>query len=333
MKIVKILLVVVALGSAAGGLGWWWQRQSIHPSTDDAYLQANVLTIAPQIAGRVVAVGPSEGMRVEAGDLLFQLDDAALRAALDGARAQLDLARQSAGAGGANAAAGQAALDAANAAAMDARANLDRQQTLFDRGDVAQAALDDARSQSDQADARVQQAEAALEAARDQAGGAGPRNAGIRAAEAMVRQAEITLAFAEVTAPVSGWIANLSLRPGDVVSPMQPLFSIVEDGDWWIDANFQETDIERIRPGQPVRVAIDMYSGTEIPGTVEAIGAGSGAAFSLLPAQNATGNWVKVTQRFPVRIAVEPPADPAFRLRVGASVTATVDTTGADAQR
>jgi membrane fusion protein (multidrug efflux system) len=201
---------------------------------------------------------------------------------------------------------------------------------LFERGDAAQARLDDAQSSRDQARARVSQAAAALAAARKQAGTPGTDNATVRAAQAALQQARIALAHATITAPVAGWVANLSLRPGDVVSPGQPLFSLVEDGPWWVDANFRETDLARIRPGQPVSVVVDMYPGLTMQGEVTVIGAGAGAVFSLLPPQNATGNWVKVTQRFPIRIALTPPDDPAMQLRVGASATATVDTSALD---
>lgn len=133
---------------------------------------------------------------------------------------------------------------------------------------------------------------------------------------------------ATIIAPTRGWVANISLRPGQVVGVGQPLFSLVEDGEWWVDGNFKETDLARIRPGQPVSLTIDMYPGTKVNGSVESIGAGSGAVFSLLPAQNASGNWVKITQRFPVRIRLsDKPKDPALQLRVGASVTVTINTT------
>lgn len=166
-----------------------------------------------------------------------------------------------------------------------------------------------------------------MAAAIARAGGQGSDNAGVKAAESAVEQARINLAFAEVRAPAAGWIANLSLRKGQAVSPYVPLFSLVEDKGWWIDANFKETDLARIRPSQKASVQIDMYPGVTLEGSVRSLGAGSGAVFSLLPPQNAAGNWVKVTQRFPVRISLDQlPTDPAIQMRVGASVTVTVDT-------
>ncbi|MCB1397292.1 MAG: HlyD family secretion protein [Rhodobacter sp.] len=328
MKFVKPLVLIAAIVAAGAGLYWYWQRQTIYPSTDDAYVEANILTITPLVSAQVAEVTVSEGQRVEAGAVLVQLDDQTLRAAVDAAQAQLDLATQSATAAISHVTAAQAELDAAQAAFTAADTAFERTEQLFARHDVSQAALDTAQATRDQAQARVGQAEAALQVARDQLGETGADNASVRVAQAALTQAQLALGHATITAPVSGWIANLSLRPGDVVSAGAPLFSLVEDGPWWVDANFQETDIHRIRPGQPVTVTVDMYPGLTLHGRIETIGAGSGAVFSLLPPQNATGNWVKVTQRFPVRVTLEPPSDPAFQLRVGSSATATVDTTG-----
>ena len=328
MKRLKFALLAVALLAAAGGLAWYWHRGTIYPSTDDAYVEANILTIAPQVMARVTRVNATEGARVAAGDVLVELDDSALKATVDAARAQLDLAIQSAGATASNVAAAEASLTAARAALDDADGTLTRTRALHAKGDVAQAALDSAQTARDRAAAGVGQAEAALQAARDQSGATGADNAAVRAARASLTQAEIALGHATITAPVAGWVANISLRPGDVVAPGEALFALVEDGRWWLAANFQETDLGRLRPGQPVAVSLDMYPGHSLTGRVDTIGAGSGAVFALLPPQNATGNWVKVTQRFPVQITLDPPTDPALRLRVGASATATVDTTG-----
>jgi membrane fusion protein, multidrug efflux system len=176
-------------------------------------------------------------------------------------------------------------------------------QLIFEylvKGDVATAAVDDATNALDQAKAGLAEETAGLKAATDQAGTPGDQNAAVRAALGQLTQAKINLSYATVTAPADGWVANIGSRPGQVVGAGQALFSLVEDGEWWVDGNFKETDLLRIRPGQPVTVAIDMYPGTNVMGKIASIGAGSGAAFSLLAPQNATGNWVKVTQRFHV---------------------------------
>lgn len=327
MKKAKFLILILVVLIIGAGLWWWWQHEKIYPSTDDAYLRANVLTIASQVGGRVTQVAIAENDHVQADDLLIQIDTASLDAELTTAQAQYDVARQNAGASGSDVSAAVARLAGAKASLTEAEIAFDRSERLFKLGDVAQAALDQTKATRDEAQANNEAAEAALAAARNQAGTPGEDNAAVRAALGALTAAQINLDNSRITAPAAGWIANIDLRPGQVIATGAPLFSLVEDGDWWVDANFKETDLQRIRPGQPVSLAIDMYPGTTLSGTVASIGAGSGAVFSLLPPQNATGNWVKVTQRFPVRIGLTgKPADPALQLRVGASVTATVDT-------
>jgi len=324
IKTLALIAVVAALGV---GLYFWWQHEKIYPSTDDAYLQSNVLTAAAQISGRIADVKVAENSFVKQGDVLFEIDTASLKAAVDAAKAEFDIATQDAGASGANVQSAEAVVARAEAQLVNMQAEFERTDKLFKDGDVAQAALDKATAERDQAAANKKAAEAALTAARDQLGATGKDNAGVRAALGALTQAQINLGHATVTAPTDGWVANLTLRPGQVVAANQALFSIVEDGDWWVSANFKETDLSRIRPGQPTLVSIDMYPGVTVKGVVESIGAGSGAVFSLLPPENATGNWVKVTQRFPVRIKLsEEPVDKSVQLRIGASVTAKVDT-------
>lgn len=334
MKHLKLIVIVVAVLAVGGGLWLWWQHERIHPSTDDAYLKANVLTIAPQVGGTVARVAVVENQHVAAGDLLFAIDTDDLDLAVQTAQASYDTALQQTGAAITNLSALQGNVDSARTALTEAQDTFDRTDALFKLGDVAQAALDQATTARDQAQAALDSAQGALDAAQQRAGAPGQDNPAVRAARAQLDVAQTNLARAQVTAPASGWIANITLRPGALVSPDMPLFSLVEDGDWWIDANFKETDLSRLRPGQPVEIGIDMYPGLTLKGSVESLGAGSGAVFSLLPPQNASGNWVKVTQRFPVRITLDTrPDDPAMQLRVGASVGVTVDTSGLDSAK
>lgn len=333
MKHVKTLVLLAAVVAIGLGLWFWWQHEKVHPSTDDAYLRANILTISPQVAGQIASVGVSENQHVSAGDVLFQIDTAELDAEFEAAQAEYELARQNAGALVSNLSAAEARLQSAQAALTEAQIAFDRTSKLRALGDIAQASLDQATAARDQAQAAVEASQSAVDAARKQAGVPGDDNAAVRAALAKLTLARINLERSRVVAPVSGWIANIDLRPGALVTENAPLFSLVEDSAWWIDANFKETDLDRVRPGQPVEIAIDMYPGLSLTGKVESIGAGSGAVFSLLPAQNATGNWVKVTQRFPVRIRLDAePGDAALQLRVGASTTVTVDTSSVDAK-
>jgi membrane fusion protein (multidrug efflux system) len=159
--------------------------------------------------------------------------------------------------------------------------------------------------------------------ARSALGRGGEQNAAVQAAQAAVDQAELDLERTHVVSPTSGTIANLSLRPGNTVQPGVPLFVVIGDQDYWLDANFKETELKEIRPGQKAEIRSDVYPDHPFHGVVQSLSGGSGTAFSLLPAQNATGNWVKVTQRVPVRIRVEDP-DPQHPLRIGTTATVKV---------
>jgi membrane fusion protein (multidrug efflux system) len=217
-------------------------------------------------------------------------------------------------------------VTSAQEALAAAKAQHDRDAALLNRGSVAAAVEQNSRAAMAQARAGVDQAQAALAAAQAQLS---DRNNQIAAAQAQLATADLNLSYATVTAPADGIIANINLRQGAAVAAFQPLFALVETADWWVDANFKETDLPRIKPGQPATIAVDMMPGTTMTGVVETISPGSGATFALLPAQNASGNWVKVTQRFAVRIKLDAPAPD---LRVGGSATVTVDTvTGAKA--
>ena len=328
MKTLRIFGLAIVILAMMGGVYWWWQHGMTFPGTDDATLEANLLTIAPQIGGRVIAVSAVENGHVAVGDLLFSIDPAPFQAAVDMARADLDRARLTAGSTIADVSGAAAAVAAAAATLRQAQQDLARDRSLARGGQISQMMVDHAQTALDQAAAAKASADAALTAAATRAGRSVTGDTpAIRSAQAAWALAVIDLAHCSVTAPASGWIADISLRPGQIVTENQPLFSLVEDGAWWVDGNFKETDLQRIRPGQSVALKIDMYAGMTLSGTVESVGYGSGVVFSLLPSQNATGNWVKVTQRFAVRIAIDhPPADPDRPLRVGASVTATVDT-------
>jgi membrane fusion protein (multidrug efflux system) len=170
----------------------------------------------------------------------------------------------------------------------------------------------------------VKAAEADVARARSALGRGGEDNAQVQAAAAAVKQAELDLQRTHMVSPTAGTVANFTLRPGNTVNPNVPLFVVISNQDYWIDANFKETQLKDIRPGQKVEITSDVYPDRVFHGTVQSVSGGSGAAFSLLPPQNATGNWVKVAQRVPVRITVDDP-DPAFPLRVGATATVTVD--------
>lgn len=323
MRQVKLLAALLALAVIAGGFWWYWRQESLHPSTDDAYVRANIVDVAAEIPGRVTEVAVGENAFVEAGDLLFRLDDRTYRDQIAEARAQVDAASGGTGSYREQVSAAESAVRSARTAKRIADAQLDRSESLSADGEVAQARLE-----QDQANAAAAQAaldEAGYRLASARAALAGHRD-DLAAAEARLQTARTDLSRTEVTAPATGWVSDITLREGSVVAAYAPLFAVIDATEWWVDANFKETDLPRIRPGMPTAITVDMIPGLTLTGEVGSVGKGSGATFALLPAQNATGNWVKVTQRFPARISLDT-GDP--RLRVGASASVTVDTTAA----
>ena len=177
---------------------------------------------------------------------------------------------------------------------------------------------------SDTAAAAVRAAQANVEQAESVLGKAGAQNAAVRAAAAKLAQANLDLKHTRVVAPASGLIANLELRPGSMVQNGVPIFTVIGDADFWVDANFKETELRRVKPGQKAKIVVDMYRDHEFRGEVTSLSGGAGQAFSLLPAQNATGNWVKVTQRVPVRVRVLNP-DSNYPLRIGTTATVHIE--------
>lgn len=326
-RLALMLSVPVVL---AAGAGWWWMAGSGREVTQNAALHMARLSIAPSVGGRVTEVAMRELQPVRAGDLLFAIDaepyhiavaerEAALQAA------QIQVAQMKAALAGAEAA---AALAHADAAYMEAE--LARQGSLNDRGVASASKLDDARHNALMAADRAQVADRAVATARAALGEApeAPAEAHptVRAAAAALARARYDLERTRVIAPADGVVyQSTGVRTGTMVAPGQPLFALVETSDLWVEANFKETQLTRMAPGQTARVTLDVVPGHSFTGQIEAIGAGTGAEFALLPAQNATGNWVKVTQRVPVRIRLDVPADLAG-LASGLSAEVTVET-------
>ena len=321
------IALLVLLLATIGGVLLYWRHTEIYPSTDNAYTGADVVRVASQINGVVSHVYVQDDDKVASGDPLFDLDPTLYDAALRNARAQFDAAASAAGTAADALKAAADKLESKRAALEDAigkyRAAKDTQKpgeqpsgdltaTLKAWHDALQA-FNDAESEF----AKAQDAKMTVTTPTTQ----------LRSAAAQLDKATHDRVQTHVTAPGSGWVTNVSLRPGAIVQAGTPAFAIVEDGDWWVDANFKETDLGRIKRGQKAAIRLDMYPGLALDGVVESISAGSGATFSVLPPENATGNWVKVTQRFPIRIKITSAPDPDKPLRVGASANVTIDTT------
>lgn len=322
---VMLALPVVLL---AGGAGWWLTTGD-SVSTDNAYLHQARLPMASDLAGRIVQVAIAENQPVKKGDLLFQVDPEPYRLALAQADVGLDSARLTVERLKADLAEAEAQAKMAQDTATYQQAQLQRQEALAKRGVATDSALDDARHAARAASEQATVAGTAVVVARAALGDpAAPTDdhPTVRAAMVACENAAYNLHRTEVRAPADGIVYQAgSFRAGQMVSAGQTLFTLVETGEVWVEANFKETQLADIRVGQPVEVTFDLDRRHPLSGRVEAIGAGTGAEFSLLPAQNATGNWVKVEQRVPVRLRLDDTAA-AAGLASGLSADVVVDT-------
>ena len=334
--------IAVAVLVIGGGYGiYYWMTGRHSESTDNAYVQANVVQITAQAGGTVTAIQADDTDFVKAGQLLVKLDPADARVALDQAEAALAQTVRETRILFANNSTLQAQIDARAADATRAKADLDkaqddvnRRQPLVQSGAVGKEEFSHATDQLSSAKSAYTAAKSALDAAREQLGSNQSQTEGttvadhpnVQRAAAKVREAWLAVQRADVPAPVSGTVARRSVQVGQRVQAGVPLMSVVTLDNAWVDANFKEGQLERLRIGQPATLEADVYGKHVVfHGKVEGLGAGTGAAFSLLPAQNATGNWIKVVQRVPVRISLDPKEIAQNPLRVGLSMTVTVN--------
>ncbi|UVK53513.1 HlyD family secretion protein [Mesorhizobium sp. AR02] len=312
------------------GGGYVWVTGGRYQETENANLQQAKVSIASDTAGRIVQVAISDHQMVKQGDLLFTIDPEPYRIALAQADAAVAGARL-------NVEQLRAAYSQSTAQEKSASSEVDYAQSQYDRAaDLAQkginakSSLDEARNELDKAKQQVAVAQQGIISAKAALGGnpdiETDKHPTVMAALAARDKAAYNLAQTTVKAPADGVISQASsFKVGQFVGSGTPLFSLVETDDTWIDANFKETQLTNMKPGQKAEIVVDTYPGKTFEATVKAIGAGTGAEFSLLPAQNATGNWVKVTQRIPVRLELTDP-DAKMALRTGMSASVTVDT-------
>ena len=320
------ILAALVVAGGVGFLAWHLLVGRWHEETDDAYVQGNIVAIAPQTLGTVVAIGADDGDRVTAGQVLVKLDPNDAEVAYEQAVANLaGTVRQVRGLFNA-VQAGEADLQAREVAVKQARADVARRSGLVDGGAVSAEELAHARAQLDAA-------EAALGAARGQLSRNRAlvddttlaRQPQVMAAAAQLRQAYLNLQRGEIVSPISGYVARRTVQLGQRVQPGTTLMTVVPLEQVWVDANFKETQLAKMRLGQPVELTSDLYGGdVRYTGKVASIGLGTGSAFALLPAQNASGNWIKIVQRVPVRIALEPKQLAEHPLRIGMSMAVDV---------
>lgn len=299
-----------------------WRYETLYPSTSDAYLTANVVRIAPRVSGKIVSLPVMTHQHVNAGQLLLKLDKQPFVIALHKSEAALQLAKQQWETAKLNVETARADIDKQQALYDDALRQSVRTSSLYKRHAISKAELDSAVYHSREASAALKAAKSVLEQADHRQQMA---QAQVDMAATELDQARLKLSYTQITAPADGILGEIEMRPGDIINAGQALFPLVEDNTYWVSANYKETDLMRIHPGQPAMVQIDMYPNKNFKGVVDSLSPASGVAFSLLPPENATGNWVKVTQRFPVRIRIDQPAE-AIPLRIGSSSFVRIDT-------
>jgi len=322
-KIIKWAIALVVLGTAISVAIHYWRLSRLYVTTDNAYVNANRIEIAAQVSGPVRAIWVRDQQPVKYGELLFQIDPQPYQLAVDAAQAQLELANQSNSQDRAAVAAARAQVAQRTAELRNAQAEEQRAMELTRQKLISKQSAETMATGAETAAAEVNAAQANLEQAQSALGQAGAQNAAVRAAAAKLAQAQLDLTHTRITAPASGLIANFELRPGSMVQNGVPAFTIIGDNEYWVDANFKETELRRVQVGQKARLVVDMYPDHEFKGEVQSLSGGAGQAFSLLPAQNATGNWVKVTQRVPVRVRILDPL-PDYPLRIGTTATVRV---------
>jgi membrane fusion protein, multidrug efflux system len=299
-------------------------------STDDAYVHAGKLTVATDVSGIVSNVAVHESQKVDKGEILFTLDQEPFQIALAGAQANLGMVRNQLTTLQATYRQKQVQIEQARTDVAFYETTFQRQQDLLKRGVASQAAFDQARRDLDSAREHVTMAQHDAQSTLAQLGGNADapieENANYLAAKAQVDKAQRDLRRTTVLAPIPGIVTNVdALQVGKYLPAAQAAFSLVSSADVWIEANPKESDLTYLKPGAPAVVTIDAYPGREWQATVSSLSPATGTEFSVLPAQNATGNWVKVVQRVPIRLTVQMPAD-APPLRTGMSATVQIDT-------
>jgi membrane fusion protein (multidrug efflux system) len=326
-RVLLILFSLVVLAALIGYGAWWFIFARHYESTDDAYVAGNVVQVTPQVGGTVIAIHADDTERVEAGKPLVELDPSDAKVALAQAEAQLAQAVRETRTLFVNTGALNANIALRSTELARTRDDLQRRTSLIGTGAVSGEDIEHARN-------AVKAAESALQAAREQLASnqaltsSTPvaENPNVLRAAAQVRAAYLTAARMTLPAPITGYVARRSVQLGQRIAPGAPLLSIVPLNALWVDANFKEVQLAHMRMDQPVTLHSDLYGSDVVyHGKVVGMAAGTGAAFALLPSQNASGNWIKVVQRVPVRIALDPKELAERPLRIGLSMQVKVD--------
>lgn len=326
-KLFLIILVLVVVLAVAGVWLWHSLYGKWYESTDDAYVNGNVVSITPLTGGTVTSIGADDGDLVHAGQTLLVLDPADARIALQSAQANLARTVRQVRGLYTNVDAQKAQVGTRKADVQRAQDNFNRRKNLAAGGAISQEELSHARddlTSAQNALNNAQQQLATTQALVDDTQIASHPE--VQAAAAQVRDAYLAQARTTIVAPVTGYVAKRTVQLGQRLQPGATTMAVIPLDEVWVDANFKETQLRQMRIGQPVTIIADIYGDdVEYKGTVESLGAGTGSAFALLPAQNATGNWIKIVQRVPVRIKLEPDHLRDHPLRIGLSTVVDVD--------
>lgn len=326
----KFLLIGLALVVILGGLGVWAWHELYgrwNESTDDAYVNGNVVEITPLVTGTVTSIGADDGDLVRAGQVLLQFDPSDAAVGLQSAEANLGKTVRQVRGLYSNVDGMKAQLAAQRAEVKKAQDNYNRRKNLAAGGAISQEELSHAHDDLISAQSalnNVQQQLASSVALVDDTEVSSHPD--VKAAAAQLRQAYLANARSTLIAPVTGYVAKRTVQLGQRVQPGTALMAVIPLNELWIDANFKETQLGKMRIGQPVEIESDLYgSDVKYSGTIDSLGAGTGSAFALLPAQNATGNWIKIVQRVPVRVHINADELAEHPLRIGLSTVVNVN--------
>ncbi|KPW88880.1 HlyD family secretion protein [Pseudomonas syringae pv. coryli] len=326
-KFMLIGLAIVVVILALGIWAWYEIYGQWSEETDDAYVNGNVVEITPLVTGTVISIGADDGDLVHAGQVLLKFDPSDAEVSLQSAEANLGkVVRQVRGLYS-NVDGMKAQLAAQRAAMQTAQDNYNRRRSLAAGGAISQEELSHARDSLTSAQSALnniqQQLSTSVALVDDTVVSSHPD---VKAAAAQLRQAYLANARSTLVAPVTGYVAKRTVQLGQRIQPGTATMAVIPLDQLWIDANFKETQLGKMRIGQPVEISSDLYgSDVKYSGTIDSLGAGTGSAFALLPAQNATGNWIKIVQRVPVRVHINPEELAKYPLRIGLSTTVEVN--------
>lgn len=324
-----IILVLLALFGSWFGISMYISSKT-HIETDNAFIEARIVAVSSKVSGTVARVMVNDNQLVRKGDLLVEIDAKDYEVQMAKASAGVGVAENETGGEYLKAESARASVQSVKARNDQAQQDLERGEKLYSREVIPKEQLDRLRTGKRVTEAQLKEAEENLKRARAEAGLAREAGSGTKAKvlerKALLKEAELQLSYTKIFAPRDGYITRKSIEAGTNIQAGQPLMALVPLQDAWITANYKERQITNIQPGQQVDFRVDAYPGRTFSGRVDSIMAGTGAAFSLLPPENATGNYVKVVQRIPVKIAIDNGSDPDHLLRVGMSVVPTVRT-------